>query len=77
MAEQTQTDPTEVAAGAPNILNIKNKKFKNKNRVEIQQDLNGANFTTTPTNCPGKTKLVGSAKDLNPDNLMELRRTGV
>jgi hypothetical protein len=32
---------------------------------------------TTPTNCPGKTKLVGSAKDLNPDNLMELRRTGV
>ena len=26
MAEQTQTDPTEVAAGAPNILNIKNKK---------------------------------------------------
>ena len=48
MAEQTQTDPTEIAAGAPNILNIKNKKFKNKNRVEIQQDLNGANFTTTP-----------------------------
>jgi hypothetical protein len=32
---------------------------------------------TTPTNCPGSTKLVGSAKDLNPDNLMELRRTGV
>ena len=30
---------------------------------------------TTPTSCPGNRKLVGSAKDLNPDNLMELRRT--
>jgi hypothetical protein len=30
---------------------------------------------TTPTNCPGTWKLVGSTKDLNPDNLMEDRRT--
>ena len=30
---------------------------------------------TTPTSWPGNRKLVGSAKDLNPDNLMELRRT--
>jgi hypothetical protein len=31
---------------------------------------------TTPTSCPGSTKLVGSAKDLKPESLMELRRTG-
>jgi hypothetical protein len=31
---------------------------------------------TTPTSCPGNKKLVGSAKDLKPDNLIELRRTG-
>jgi hypothetical protein len=30
---------------------------------------------TTPTNCPGNRKLVGSANDLKPDNLMELSRT--
>jgi hypothetical protein len=30
---------------------------------------------TTPTSCPGSTKLVGSAKDLKPESLMELRRT--
>jgi hypothetical protein len=30
---------------------------------------------TTPTSCPGSRKLVGSAKDLKPDNLIELRRT--
>jgi hypothetical protein len=30
---------------------------------------------TTPTNCPGSMKLVGSAKDLKPDSLIELRRT--
>jgi hypothetical protein len=30
---------------------------------------------TTPTSWPGSMKLVGSAKDLNPDNLIELRRT--
>ena len=30
---------------------------------------------TTPTSWPGSMKLVGSANDLNPDNLMELRRT--
>jgi hypothetical protein len=30
---------------------------------------------TTPTSCPGTWKLVGSTKDLNPDNLMEDRRT--
>jgi hypothetical protein len=30
---------------------------------------------TTPTNWPGNWKVVGSTKDLNPDNLMELRRT--
>ena len=48
MAEQSQTDATDFAAGAPNTLNIKNPKLKNKNRVEIQQDLNGAKFTTTP-----------------------------
>ena len=32
---------------------------------------------TTPTSWPGNMKLVGSAKDLNPDNLMELRRTQI
>ena len=32
---------------------------------------------TTPTSWPGNMKLVGSAKDLNPDNLMELRRTAL
>jgi hypothetical protein len=32
---------------------------------------------TTPTNWPGNMKLVGSEKDLNPDNLMELRRTAL
>jgi len=31
---------------------------------------------TTPTSWPGSMKLVGSAKDLKPDSLMELRRTG-
>jgi hypothetical protein len=30
---------------------------------------------TTPTSCPGSTKLVGSANDLKPESLMELRRT--
>src|SRR5207248_5293589 len=30
---------------------------------------------TTPTSWPGNKKLVGSANDLNPDNLMVLRRT--
>jgi hypothetical protein len=30
---------------------------------------------TTPTSWPGTWKLVGSTKDLNPDNLMEVRRT--
>jgi hypothetical protein len=30
---------------------------------------------TTPTNWPGTWKLVGSTKDLNPDNLMEVKRT--
>jgi hypothetical protein len=30
---------------------------------------------TTPTNWPGSKKLVGSAKDLKPDNLIEFRRT--
>ncbi len=30
---------------------------------------------TTPINWPGSTKLVGSANDLKPDNLIELRRT--
>src|SRR5919112_5946822 len=30
---------------------------------------------TTPTSCPGTWKLVGSTKDLNPDNLMEDSRT--
>src|SRR5450830_334816 len=30
---------------------------------------------TTPTSCPGSMKLVGSTKDLKPDNLIELRRT--
>ena len=30
---------------------------------------------TTPTNWPGSMKLVGSAKDLKPDNLIEFRRT--
>jgi hypothetical protein len=30
---------------------------------------------TTPTNWPGNRKLVGSAKDLKPDNLIEFRRT--
>ncbi len=30
---------------------------------------------TTPTSWPGKRKLVGSAKDLNPESLMEVRRT--
>ena len=32
---------------------------------------------TTPTNWPGSMKLVGSAKDLNPESLMELRRTAL
>src|SRR6185369_3195263 len=32
---------------------------------------------TTPTIWPGNMKLVGSEKDLNPDNLMELRRTAL
>ena len=32
---------------------------------------------TTPTNCPGSRKLVGSANDLKPESLMELRRTAV
>src|SRR5450830_1334946 len=31
---------------------------------------------TTPTSCPGSMKVVGSTKDLKPDNLIELRRTG-
>jgi len=30
---------------------------------------------TTPTNCPGRPKAVGSAKDLKPDSLMVCRRT--
>src|SRR6478736_3616492 len=30
---------------------------------------------TTPTSWPGTWKLVGSTNDLNPDNLMEDRRT--
>jgi hypothetical protein len=30
---------------------------------------------TTPTNCPGSMKLVGSANDLKPESLMELSRT--
>src|SRR6218665_2509705 len=30
----------------------------------------------TPTNCPGSMKVVGSANDLNPDSLIEVRRTG-
>jgi hypothetical protein len=30
---------------------------------------------TTPTSWPGSTKLVGSANDLKPESLMELRRT--
>ena len=30
---------------------------------------------TTPTSWPGSRKLVGSAKDLKPESLMELRRT--
>ena len=30
-----------------------------------------------PTNCPGSKKLVGSANDLKPESLMELRRTVV
>jgi len=32
---------------------------------------------TTPTSWPGSMKLVGSAKDLNPESLMELRRTAL
>lgn len=31
---------------------------------------------TTPTSCPGSMKLVGSANDLKPESLMEVRRTG-
>jgi hypothetical protein len=31
---------------------------------------------TTPTSWPGSIKVVGSANDLKPDNLIELRRTG-
>jgi hypothetical protein len=31
---------------------------------------------TTPTSCPGSMKLVGSAKDLKPESLMDWRRTG-
>src|SRR5512133_906815 len=31
---------------------------------------------TTPTSWPGSMKLVGSANDLNPDNLIEFRRMG-
>ena len=30
---------------------------------------------TTPTSWPGSMKLVGSANDLKPESLMELRRT--
>ncbi|MNV98300.1 hypothetical protein D3C71_1935410 [compost metagenome] len=30
---------------------------------------------TTPTSWPGSRKLVGSAKDLKPESLIELRRT--
>src|SRR3954467_15412430 len=30
---------------------------------------------TTPTSWPGTWKLVGSTKDLNPDNLIEVKRT--
>ena len=30
---------------------------------------------TTPTSWPGSRKLVGSAKDLKPESLMESRRT--
>ena len=30
---------------------------------------------TTPTSWPGSMKLVGSAKDLKPDSLIEFRRT--
>src|SRR4029077_9584836 len=29
---------------------------------------------TTPTSWPGTWKLVGSTKDLNPDNLMDVKR---
>jgi hypothetical protein len=32
---------------------------------------------TTPTSCPGSKKLVGSTKDLNPESLIELRRTAL
>lgn len=32
---------------------------------------------TTPTSWPGSMKLVGSANDLKPESLMELRRTAV
>src|SRR6218665_1364119 len=31
---------------------------------------------TTPTNCPGSMKVVGSENDVNPDSLIEVRRTG-
>ena len=30
---------------------------------------------TTPTNCPGSIKVVGSANDLKPEILMEVKRT--
>jgi hypothetical protein len=30
---------------------------------------------TTPTSCPGNMNVVGSAKDLNPEILIEVKRT--
>jgi hypothetical protein len=32
---------------------------------------------TTPTNCPGNSKVVGSAKDLKPASLMERSLMGL
>ena len=48
---------------------------KTQRTASIILDLPQPFGPTTPTSWPGTWKLVGSTKDLNPDNLMEVKRT--
>ena len=48
---------------------------KTQRTASMMLDLPHPLGPTTPTSCPGNKKLVASANDLKPDNLMELRRT--
>ncbi len=48
---------------------------KTQRTASMMLDLPQPFGPTTPTSWPGTWKLVGSTKDLNPDNLMEVKRT--